>query len=93
MAMALSVREIPLPDTVAGHAHLDRATAAHEAGRLEEAKQAYLDALAANPYAPEAEHGLAWLHAQQGDWVAAMPRFARAIKLRPWEKEYWISQL
>ena len=93
MAMALPVREIPLPDAAAGQAHLDRATAAHEAGRLEDAKRAYLEALTANPYSPEAEHGLAWLHAQQGDWVAAMPRFARAIKLRPWEKEYWISQL
>lgn len=93
MAIAPSAPEIPLPDAAAAEVHFGRATAAHEGGRLEEARHAYLEALEANPYSPEAEHGLAWLHAQQGDWVAAMPRFARAIKLRPWEKEYWISQL
>ena len=66
---------------------------AHESGRLTEAEAAYLEALQANPYAAEAEHGLAWLLAQRGDWKGALPRFARALKLRPWEKEFWISQL
>lgn len=74
-------------------AHLQAANRAHEAGRLDEAKARYLDALALNPHKPEAEHGLAWLLVQQGDWKAALPRFAKALKLRPWEKEFWISQL
>jgi predicted O-linked N-acetylglucosamine transferase (SPINDLY family) len=65
----------------------------HEAGRLDEAKRGYLEALEANPWLPEAEHGLAWLLVQQGDWKGALPRFGRALKLRPWEREFWISQL
>jgi len=72
---------------------LREATLAHESGRLDEAEAQYLDALRANPYAAEAEHGLAWLLAQRGDWKGALPRFGRALKLRPWEKEFWISQL
>lgn len=72
---------------------LREATIAHESGRLDEAEAQYLDALRANPYAAEAEHGLAWLLAQRGDWKGALPRFGRALKLRPWEKEFWISQL
>lgn len=72
---------------------LREANAAHESGRLDEAEAAYLEALRANPYAAEAEHGLAWLLAQRGDWKGALPRFGRALKLRPWEKEFWISQL
>ncbi|WP_397596519.1 tetratricopeptide repeat protein [Silanimonas sp.] len=72
---------------------LREAHAAHESGRLDEAEAQYLDALRANPYAAEAEHGLAWLLAQRGDWKGALPRFGRALKLRPWEKEFWISQL
>lgn len=74
-------------------ARLAAATRAHEAGRLDEARALYLEALAINPHKPEAEHGLAWLLVQQGDWKGALPRFARALKLRPWEKEFWISQL
>ena len=72
---------------------LREANAAHESGRLDEAEAAYLEALRANPYAAEAEHGMAWLLAQRGDWKGALPRFGRALKLRPWEKEFWISQL
>jgi predicted O-linked N-acetylglucosamine transferase (SPINDLY family) len=72
---------------------LQEAHAAHESGRLDEAEAQYLDALRANPYSAEAEHGLAWLLAQRGDWKGALPRFGRALKLRPWEKEFWISQL
>lgn len=72
---------------------LREAHLAHESGRLAEAEAGYLEALRANPYAAEAEHGLAWLLAQRGDWKGALPRFGRALKLRPWEKEFWISQL
>lgn len=72
---------------------LQAAHLAHEAGRLEDAEAQYLQALQNNPYAAEAEHGLAWLLAQRGDWRGALPRFGRALKLRPWEKEFWISQL
>lgn len=72
---------------------LRAATTAHEAGRLAEAKAAYLDCLEHHPYEAEAHHGLGWLLVQQGDWSAALQRFAKALKLRPWEREYWISQL
>ncbi len=68
------------------------ATRAHEAGRLDEAKALYLEALNQSVPKPEAEHGLGWLLVQQGDWKGALPRFARAIRLRPWEPEFWISQ-
>lgn len=72
---------------------LREATLAHESGRLDVAEAHYLEALRANPYLADAEHGLAWLLAQKGEWRGALPRFARALKLRPWEKEFWISQL
>lgn len=91
--LAETMPDTALPDASAAAAALARANAAHEAGRLSEAAEAYREVLAANPYSPEAEHGLAWLRVQQGDWVAALPGFARALKLRPWEKEFWISQL
>jgi tetratricopeptide (TPR) repeat protein len=84
----------PSADSARNAQHaLREANAAHESGRLAEAEAAYLEALRANPYAAEAEHGLAWLLAQRGDWKGALPRFGRALKLRPWEKEFWISQL
>ena len=85
---------VPSPTSIAdAQSRLQHATAAHEAGRLDDAMADYLGALALHPYLPEAEHGLAWLLAQRGDWKGALPRFARALKLRPWEKEFWISQL
>lgn len=85
---------LPSPDAVeAAQAALAAATRAHEAGRHEEARCHYLDALAQNRFYPEAEHGLAWLLVQAGDWRGALPRFARAIALRPWEPEFWLSQM
>ncbi len=72
---------------------LRAATAAHEAGRLDEAKRLYLDCIEHHPYEAEAHHGLGWLLVQQGDWSAAIKRFVAALKFRPWEPEYWISQL
>lgn len=81
------------PSSAAAPELLGQAAVAHEAGRLEEARAAYLAALAADPACAEAEHGLAWLLVQQGDWAGALPRFGRALRLKPWEKEFWISQL
>jgi predicted O-linked N-acetylglucosamine transferase (SPINDLY family) len=72
---------------------LRAATAAHEAGRLEQAKALYLECIEHHPYEAEAHHGLGWLLVQQGDWSAAIKRFVAALKFRPWEPEYWISQL
>lgn len=69
------------------------ATAAHTAGDLAKAKALYQRLLALSPPSPEAAHGLGWLLVQEGDWRGALPCFARAIALRPWEKEFWISQL
>ena len=93
MMLAEPMSSTALPDTQAASAELAKANAAHEAGRLDEAQAAYLAALQANPYSPEAEHGLAWLAVQRGDWRSALPRFKRAITLRPWEPEFWISQI
>lgn len=93
--LAATNRDVAPSAEAARHAQamLREATLAHESGRLEEAEAAYLETLRANPFAAEAEHGLAWLFAQRGDWKGALPRFGRALKLRPWEKEFWISQL
>lgn len=94
--LAATMHAAPPPTNAApadGAARLAEATRAHEAGRLDEAKAAYLAALAHASDLPEAEHGLGWLLVQQGDWRAALPRFARAIALRPWEPEFWISQI
>ena len=93
MMLAEPMSSTALPDIQAASAELAKANAAHEAGRLDEAQAAYLAALQANPYSPEAEHGLAWLAVQRGDWRSALPRFKRAITLRPWEPEFWISQI
>lgn len=90
--MTRDAAPLPTPHDVAQHS-LREATLAHEAGRLEDADAAYREALRADPHLAEAEHGFAWLLAQRGDWKGALPRFARALQLRPWEKEFWISQI
>ena len=91
--MAVSEKSVPLPGDADVSDLLAAATRAHEEGRLDEAQAAYGALLVRDPNCPEAEHGLAWLLVQRGDWKAALPRFARALKLRPWEREFWISQL
>lgn len=84
----------PSADSARNAQHaLREANAAHESGRLAEAEAAYREALLLDAQCADAEHGLAWLLVQRGDWKGALPRFSRALQLRPWEKEFWISQL
>ena len=94
LAESTSATANPSPQTIAEAKRLlEHAGVAHSQGLLLDASEAYRGALALHPWLPEAEHGLAWLLFQQGNWNAAMPRFAKALKLRPWEPEFWISQL
>lgn len=72
---------------------LQEAHAAHESGRLDDAEAGYREALSLDAQCADAEHGLAWLLVQRGDWKGALPRFSRALQIRPWEKEFWLSQL
>jgi tetratricopeptide (TPR) repeat protein len=62
---------------------LSQAQAAHQAGRLEEARALYEQVLAADPRQPEALHLLGYLWFQKGDAGRALDLIGRAVALQP----------
>ena len=62
---------------------LSRAQAAHQAGRLQEARALYEQVLAADPRQPEALHLLGYLWFQKGDAGRALDLIGRAVALQP----------
>lgn len=62
---------------------LARAQAAHQAGRLEEARALYEQVLAAEPRQAEALHLLGYLWFQKADTARALDLIGRAIALQP----------
>ena len=62
--------------------------AAHQAGRLEEAEEAYAAALALAPDHPYASHFLGMLEMERHDLTRAVPRLERAATARPDEPDF-----
>jgi tetratricopeptide (TPR) repeat protein len=62
---------------------LARAREAAKAGRLDEANQAYLAAIASSPDSPFLYRELAGVERQKGDVAAALEHFRRAVALDP----------
>src|SRR5579859_4259426 len=77
----------PDPDT-----QFDAATAAHIAGRLNDAEALYRKVLAIRPEHGGALHGLGLLAAQTGDLHRAEATLARAAMLEP-DRAEWIYHL
>ncbi len=67
---------------------LEAALLLHEAGRLEEAKQAYLHILSLRPGYADALHLLGVVAHQTGDHLAAVTHIQQAIELKPGQATY-----
>src|ERR1700678_4330055 len=63
----------------------------HKAGRLAEAENAYLDALAKRPNHPDALHLLGVLAGQVGQYKSAAEKIALAISINPDAAEYYAN--
>jgi len=70
---------------------LESAISLHQAGRLQEAAQQYLLALADRPEHPAANHNLGVLIAQSGRAQEALPYLERAVHSAPHSVECWRS--
>lgn len=66
-----------------GRIHLNRGLALRELGRMDEAREAFGQALAAGGASREALHGLGHLHAAQGELEEAIASFRSALERDP----------
>jgi predicted TPR repeat methyltransferase len=62
---------------------IEEVQAAHQAGRLEEAKQGYLALLNEHPDDVVPHHLLSLIYAEEGDWPAAQRSLEKALALKP----------
>ncbi len=74
-----------------GLATFERGLAAHRAGRVSEAIEAYRAAVAKDPGLAPAQFNLGQLLREQGDFAAAATAFERAAKLRPRAADAWLN--
>lgn len=68
-----------------------KASANHQAGRLEDAERHYLRVLAADPSHAEANYKLGVIASQTDRATLAVPYLAAALKAEPGEPRYWLS--
>lgn len=69
------------------------AIAAHQAGRLDDAEQAYRQILQEDAAHADAHHNLGVLLRQRDDLLAALPHFRTALERVPAQGQYWISYI
>lgn len=70
---------------------LQRGVAAHNAGKLQEAAQAYQAILQSQPKHPDANHNLGLLAMSANQVENALPLFKTALSVNPNTEQFWLS--
>ena len=72
---------------------MEKATACHRAGQLEDAERLYRVILQNQPNHPDANHNLGVLAVQGKQPAAGLPYFEAALEANPTEADYWLAYL
>jgi tetratricopeptide (TPR) repeat protein len=74
-------------------ATLEQAIEAHKLGKLQDAKELYLNILQDEPKHPEANHNLGVLAVSVNNLTSALSLFRTALEADPKKEQYWISYI
>ena len=79
--------------SLSGADEMQRAVEAHRAGRLQKAKDLYLEVLRSQPSHGDANHNLGVVHLELGNAKAALPYLNSAWQVSPEQGQYWLSYI